>query len=247
MLLGVVLVGAGVGFVSGVFGKGGSAVSTPLLHALGVPALVAIASPLPATIPSSLLASRRYARAGHVDRRVLRVGLIVGLPLTAAGALATRWLPGEPLVLATDVILLALALRILLAAPDHGEERVDDGPPSRSRTVAVVAVAAVVSGLLGNSGGFLLAPLFMNVLRMPVRRAIGTSLALAAALAVPGTIVHAWLGHIDWSLSLVFGLASVPLATVGAAMALRVRERSLTLAYGIGIATLSGGLLVFAR
>ena len=105
----------------------------------------------------------------------------------------------------------------------------------------------MVSGLLGNSGGFLLAPLFMNVLHMPVRRALGTSLALAAALAVPGTIVHAWLGHIDWSLTLAFGLASVPFATLGATTALRVRERSLTLAYGVGIAMLAGGLLVFAR
>jgi uncharacterized membrane protein YfcA len=87
----------------------------------------------------------------------------------------------------------------------------------------------------------------MNVLHMPVRRALGTSLTLAAALAVPGTIVHAWLGHIDWTLTLVFGLASVPLATLGAATALRVRERSLALAYGIGISLLSGGLLVFAR
>jgi uncharacterized membrane protein YfcA len=84
-------------------------------------------------------------------------------------------------------------------------------------------------------------------LHMPVRRALGTSLALAAALAVPGTIVHAWLGHIDWSLSLAFGLAAVPFATLGATVALRVRERSLSLTYGIGIALLSGGLLVFAR
>jgi len=115
------------------------------------------------------------------------------------------------------------------------------------RTVGVVAIAAIASGLLGNSGGFILAPLFMNVLRMPVRRALGTSLALAAVLAVPGTIVHAWLGHIDCSLSLVFGLASVPFATLGATAALRVRERSLALAYGAGIALLSGGLLAFAR
>lgn len=59
--------------------------------------------------------------------------------------------------------------------------------------------------------------------------------------------MHAWLGHIDWSLTLVFGLASVPLATVGAATALRIRERSLTIAYGLGIALLSGALLAFAR
>jgi uncharacterized membrane protein YfcA len=251
--LGALLIGAGVGFLSGAFGKGGSAVSTPLLHVLGVPAIVAIASPLPATIPSTLLASRGYARAGHIDRGVLRIGLIVGLPLTALGALLTRWISGEPLVLATDVILLFLGLRVLAAAhaaPALGDPdpSADAAPPaSRARTIAVVAVAGAVSGLLGNSGGFLLAPLFMNVLHMPVRRALGTSLALAAALAVPGTIVHAWLGHIDWSLTLVFGLAAVPFASFGATLALRVREKSLSFAYGAGIALLSGGLLVFAR
>jgi uncharacterized membrane protein YfcA len=251
ILLGALVIGAGVGFLSGAFGKGGAAISTPLLHALGVPAIVAIASPLPATIPSTLLASRGYARAGHVDRGVLRTGLIVGIPLTALGAFLTRWVAGEPLILATDAILLALGLRVLLVAHAAPQDVDEDGDEhllvSPRRTVGVVAVAALVSGLLGNSGGFLLAPLFMNVLHMPVRRALGTSLALAAALAVPGTIVHAWLGHIDWSLSLTFGLAAVPFATLGATVALRVRERSLSLAYGIGIALLSGGLLVFAR
>ncbi len=256
ILLGALLIGAGVGFLSGAFGKGGSAVSTPLLHVLGVPAIVAIASPLPATIPATWLASRRYAREGHVDRRVLRVGMIVGIPVTALGAFLTRWIAGEPLVLATDVILLVLGVRVLLGAhtpadtdgADAGTDDADlEAPASRLRTVLVVSAAGMVSGLLGNSGGFLLAPLFMNVLRMPVRRALGTSLALATALAVPGTLVHAWLGHIDWSLSLVLGCASIPFATLGAAAALRMRERSLTVAYGVGIAMLSGGLLVFAR
>jgi uncharacterized protein len=251
ILFGALVIGAGVGFLSGAFGKGGSALSTPLLHVLGVPAIVAIASPLPATIPATLLAGRRYARAGHIDRDVLRVGLWLGLPLTAVGAFLTRWIAGEPLVLATDVIILVLGMRVLLGAhatPDDGAaEAATENAAPRWRAVLVVGGAALVSGLLGNSGGFLLAPLFMNVLHMPVRRALGTSLALAAALAVPGTIVHAWLGHIDWSLTLAFGLASVPLATVGAATALRVRERSLSLAYGTGIVLLSGGLLAFAR
>jgi uncharacterized protein len=251
ILFGALVIGAGVGFLSGAFGKGGSALSTPLLHVLGVPAIVAIASPLPATIPATLLAGRRYARAGHIDRDVLRVGLWLGLPLTAVGAFLTRWIAGEPLVLATDVIILVLGMRVLLGAhatPDDGAaEAATENAAPRWRAVLVVGGAALVSGLLGNSGGFLLAPLFMSVLHMPVRRAFGTSLALAAALAVPGTLVHAWLGHIDWSLTLVFGLASVPFATFGAAMALRVRERSLTLAYGIGISMLAGGLLTIAR
>src|SRR5215831_9241752 len=119
ILVGTLLIGAGIGFLSGAFGKGGAAVSSPLLHAIGVPAIVAVASPLPATIPSTLLASRQYARQRHVDYRVLRVGLLVGIPLTACGAYLTRWIPGEQLVLATDAILLLLAMRILLGAHDE--------------------------------------------------------------------------------------------------------------------------------
>ena len=246
LVLGVLLIGAGVGFISGAFGKGGAALSTPLLHALGVPAMTAIASPLPATIPATWLASRGYARAGHIDRDVVRIGVGVGIPLTALGAYLTRWVGGEALVLTTDVMLLALALRILLGAHDSSAVK-ELQRVSRPRTIAVVAIAGAVSGLLGNSGGFLLAPLFMNVLHMPVRRALGTSLALATVLAVPGTIVHAWLGHIDWSLTFVFALGSIPLATLGATLALRLRERSMSIAYGLGIATLSAGLLAFTR
>src|SRR5437660_7745546 len=53
----IVLIGVAVGFLAGLFGKGGSALATPLLHAVGVPAIVALAAPLPATIPSTLSAT----------------------------------------------------------------------------------------------------------------------------------------------------------------------------------------------
>ena len=47
----IALIGLGIGFLGGLFGKGGSAVATPLLYLVGVPAIAAVASPLPATIP----------------------------------------------------------------------------------------------------------------------------------------------------------------------------------------------------
>ena len=248
LLLGIVCIGAGVGLLAGALGKGGSAVSTPLLHAIGVPAMVAVASPLPATIPSTWWAGRTYAREDQVDGRIVRLGLLVGVPATVAGAVLTRWIPGGSLVLATDALVLLIGMRVLAganAAPVPATEPA--AVAGRAVTVAVVAAAGVASGLLGNSGGFLLAPLFVTVLHLPVRRALGTSLALATALAVPGTIVHAWLGHIDWSITLAFGLAAVPLAGLGARLAFRMRERPLTLAFGTALTLLAGGLLVFAH
>ncbi len=246
LLLGVTLIGLGIGFVSGAFGKGGSALATPLLHLIGVPAIMAIASPLPATIPSTLLAGRAYSRAGNVDRRILRLGLPIGLPATIIGALLTRWIPGGPLVIVTDVVVLVFGIRILLTRSSIVASDMDRRA-TVSRVLMIVGVVGFVSGLLGNSGGFLLAPLFMTALGLPVHRAIGTSLVLATCLAVPGTIVHAWLGHIDWMLTLAFGLAAAPAAGAGAQLALRTKARSLTLAYGMGITTLAGGLLALSH
>jgi uncharacterized membrane protein YfcA len=245
LALGVMLIGLGIGFLSGAFGKGGSAIATPLLHLVGVPAMVAVASPLPATIPSTFVASRSYAREGHVDGRVLRLGVCIGLPATAIGALMTRWIPGGALILATDVVVLVLGLRFLVGS--HVATASAPARASAPRVLAVAAVVGIVSGLLGNSGGFLLAPLFIAVLGMPVRRALGTSLALAGVLAVPGTIVHAWLGHIDWTVTAAFAFGAIPLAMLGAHVALQIKERALTVAYGAGLAFVAGGLLVFAR
>ena len=237
------LIGAAAGFCSGAFGAGGSALSTPLLALIGVPPTMAVASPLPATIPTAFNGGRQYLRDGHVDFRVLRIGLITGIPLAALGAFCTRWIPGHALVLATDVILIVLALRMLLhvktvEAPETG------GVPSVLRTAVIVGAVGLVAGLLGNSGGFLLVPLFVNLLRLPMKRALGTSLLIACVLAVPGTLVHALLGHIDWMVTLAIALTAVPFARVGARVSLRAKDRSITLAYAAGLATLSTFLLV---
>ena len=243
-LLVALVVGAVVGTASGAFGKGGSALATPLLAAAGIPPLVAIATPLPATIPSTAVAGRAYARAGLVDGHLVRMGIVVGLPLTAAGALLTRWVPGPPLVLASELLVLGLAFRMLLqrspaSVPDGGDEG-EHGAPSQAKFIVTVAIVAFVSGLLGNSGGVLLAPLFATVLGLPVKRALGTSLAIALALAIPGTVVHALLGHIEWPVTIAFALASVPFARLGASLSLRAQSRTLARTYPIALVLMAG-------
>ena len=64
-------------------------------------------------------------------------------------------------------------------------------------------------------------------------------------LAVPGTIVHAALGHIDWSLVLVFGATSIPFSYLGARLAIRTNPDRLERIYGTAIATL--GLVFLIR
>jgi uncharacterized membrane protein YfcA len=51
-------------------------------------------------------------------------------------------------------------------------------------------------------------------------------------VAVPGTIVHAALGHIDWAIFAVLVIGVVPGARIGANIALGTRERTLRLLVG---------------
>lgn len=239
--LGVVAIGAAVGFLGGMFGKGGSAVATPLLAAIGVPPLVAVASPLPATIPSTLAAYRHYHRAGISDPEVVRWSIGLGVPATIAGAIATRWISGGGLIVATEVVVAVIGAGILL-----GRERPEVVRPvghRRLRTAGVAVTVGVLAGLLANSGGFLLAPLYLTVLRLRIKTALAVSLAVAAVLAVPGTVVHAALGHIDWALTATLAAASTPLSNLGARTALRLDPTRLERAYGATLLALGVALL----
>jgi uncharacterized membrane protein YfcA len=245
--LAIIGIGAVVGFLGGLFGKGGSAIATPLLAAIGIPPIVAVASPLPATVPGTLIAYRRYRRLGIGDGEVIRTSIVVGVPATIVGAMTTRWISGDLLVMVTEAVVMAIGLKLLLW-PAPTEVVRDDISHRTARTIAVAATVGLLAGLLANAGGFLLVPLYLAVLKLPIKTALACSLAVASALALPGTIVHAALGHIDWTVTLVFAAASIPLSSYGARVALRMRADRLEQVYGggltvVGFVLLSGSLI----
>ena len=110
---------------------------------------------------------------------------------------------------------------------------------------AVAILVGFSAGLLANSGGFLLAPLMITVVKLPIRPALATSLAVSAVLAIPGTIVHAALGHIDWPLVAVFAVTSVPLSFAGARVAMRIDADRLERLYGAVLVILGATFLTF--
>ncbi|HEX9011261.1 MAG TPA: sulfite exporter TauE/SafE family protein [Holophagaceae bacterium] len=234
MSLSLLLIGLLVGFAGGLFGKGGSAVATPLLQLAGVPAFFAVASPLPATIPGTLVASLAYLKEGLYDRQVVLWSVLVGVPATVAGALTSHWVGGTALLLLSNLVIAGLGLSFLLHPTTA---RVEDAPlpagTKRTLSAAVGLVVGFLSGLLANAGGFLLAPLYARILRLPLKTAFACSLVASAALAVPGTIVHVALGHVSWRIVLVFGLGSIPLSYLGARTAVRMNIKVLEPIFGL--------------
>ena len=107
------------------------------------------------------------------------------------------------------------------------------------------AAVGVASGLLANGGGFLLVPAFVLWFGMPMQEAAGTSLVCVALLAVPGTIVHWLLGHIDFHLALDLSLGVLPMTYLGARWAVGVRSMALLRAFGVFLVLF--GALYFLR
>jgi uncharacterized membrane protein YfcA len=80
--------GAGVGFLSGVFGVGGGFLLTPLLILIGVPAPVAVASSANQLVGASVSGVLAHWRRGHVDFKMGFTLLIGGI----AGSFLGIWL-----------------------------------------------------------------------------------------------------------------------------------------------------------
>jgi uncharacterized membrane protein YfcA len=63
-------------------------------------------------------------------------------------------------------------------------------------------------------------------------------------LALPGTIVHAYLGHISWTITGLIALGSVPFSYLGAKVAIRSKAGNLERWYGIALTLLGVFFLV---
>jgi len=221
--LAILIAGIGAGTVFGSFGAGGAAVAGPLLALIGLPAPVAVASPLPALLPASLAGARGHLRAGRLDARIAKLAIAGGLPGTILGGLASGTVGGHLRLVLSGLLLLVVGLRLVLPdAADRGPQRA--ARRERAEIVLLLSFAVgLLSGFLVNGGGFLLIPVFVLLLGLSTEEASGTSMLAVGFLSLPTLLLHWSLGHIDWSVSLLFALGVLPGSLVGARMMARFR------------------------
>ncbi|HVC03553.1 MAG TPA: sulfite exporter TauE/SafE family protein [Candidatus Acidoferrales bacterium] len=220
-----------VGILFGLFGVGGSSFATPALGLLGVPGLIAIAAPLPATIPAALVGMVTYVRRRQVEWPVARWCIYGGVPATIVGALLSDDAGGRALLIASGVVLAAVGVRILMPLPEGAIA----GTARRRPGLVIPAAAAIgfCTGLLANGGGFLLVPLFVLVLGLTMPESAGTSLVVIAVLSIPTLATHWALGHIDWSIAAAFAVGSIPGAGIGSRLAQHVPAQAMKRTFGV--------------
>jgi hypothetical protein len=200
---------------------------------------MAVASPLPATIPSATAAAIPYIREREARPRAAAWTVLGGAPAAVLGAYLSKIVGGPTLLILSGIALIAVGARVIQGVDPEMRLR---GGERRQRRFVLVAVAAgigLLTGLLANGGGFLLVPAYMLLFGLRMRQAAGTSLLVVIVLAVPTLIVHWSLGHIDWTVAGAFALGAVPSAFFASRYAHLVEGPTIRRAFGWFL-TLSG-------
>lgn len=233
----IIVIGVVVGYLSGLLGKGGSAISTPALQIFaGINPFYALASPLPAAITSTISASTVYRKEHLFDKRVILLCAVVGIPATVLGAQVSDYLKGKTLMVLTALFIIGLGVSLAVTfLRKHQEENYNttsntagQQAPAANIYIIVAAFAiGLLSGLLANAGGVLFSTFFIKKLHMPIKRALACSVVLSALLSVPGTIWHWHLGHIDWSVAFVLAVTALPFSWLGARTTVRMNTSRL--------------------
>ena len=247
------LAGVFVGVMSGLLGVGGGTIMVPIFRlAFGMSPLASTATSLFAIIPTSISGVVAHARAKTC---VPKLGLALGVGgavMSPMGVWLASVSPGWLVICVAAIVIGFSAFKMFKKAvkcaptPRAGRaggnvqaasaKAVPDQPVlSRKQYLqgaCIGLIAGLASGYVGVGGGFIMVPLMLAVLGIPMSLASGTSLIAIMILAIPGVIEQGLLGNIDYLAGIAIVVGSIPGALVGARLVRVVPERQLRFIFG---------------
>lgn len=237
--------GVVTGLLSGLFGLGGGFLVVPILALSGAPMAAAVGTSLVYVAVIGLGGAITHLRAGNVDRRFVA---LVGIPaalIAPAGAAAATHLADAGLAVGFG-LFLALMAGQMGRKPAGGDEAAP--PPKPAPAIGLGAAVGLLSGLFGVGGGLLFVPAQVAWFHIPIKRAIGNSLAAVLLTGAVGAAAHATLGNIDWPAAAAL-VAGGLVGLAGGTRAMRrvsaedLRIWLLVFLYAIALAMVGRGLM----
>lgn len=212
-----------IGVVLGLIGGGGSILTVPILvYILGVEPVLATAYSLFVVGSSAMVGAIRNMKKGMVE---LKTAVVFSIPAFIAVYIARKYLlPAIPdtlfevssFVLTKSMgIMLLFAVIMLLASISmiRGRKaaKYESETPSFNFPLIMIEGVGVglLTGIVGAGGGFLIIPALVLLAKLPMKRAVATSLLIIGVKSLIGFIGDVENLDIEWDFLLSFTSLSI--------------------------------------
>ena len=240
-----------IGISLGLIGGGGSILTVPVLvYLFGISAELSTAYSLFIVGTTALVGGIRNATLGNVNYKTAVVFTIPAfIAVYVTRAFIVPKIPAEILsigdfVLTKNIAIMIFFALVMLAASvsmirdKRGKvEESDVEVEPQFNVPAIIAEGAVVgvlTGIVGAGGGFLIIPALVLFAKIPMKKAVGTSLLIIAAKSLIGFIgdVQRPDLEIDWTLLLSVTAIAVVGIFIGIYMAKFIDGKKLKKGFG---------------
>lgn len=239
------------GFVLGAVGSGGSILAMPvLMYVFGIPATTATSYSLFIVGMTATTGTFRAHKKSELDWTVaLKFGLPMMIAVITARSLILPNIPTSFGDFSRDRILTILFAIIMLGAARalwKGRKEGEGGERAHWLVVAQGFGTGLLTGLVGAGGGFIIVPALVLGLKLPMRYAVGTSLAIIAANSGFGfaTDVISGFVDIDWKLLLTFASLSIVGLFIGSKVASSLPQKTVKRGFAVLVVLLAITMLL---
>ncbi len=212
-----------IGVVLGLIGGGGSILTVPILvYLLFVNPVTATAYSLFVVGISSLVGAIRNIQKGLVD---FKTAIVFAIPAFIAVYITRKYVvPAIPenlfsigdFTVTKDIgIMLFFAVIMLIASVSmiknkrEAEREISEVSYNYPLIIIEGVVVGVITGIVGAGGGFLIIPALVLLAKLPMKKAVATSLLIIAIKSLIGFIGDVENLDIDWTFLLIFTFISV--------------------------------------
>ena len=209
-----------IGLVLGLTGGGGSILTVPILvYLMSINPVTATAYSLFIVGTTSTFGAIQNYRKNLVD---IKNGFIFAIPSFIAVYLTRKYIVPEipkiiiesPILITKDTFLmLFFAVIMVFGALSVLKKKSQDPNNEEKRNLILIGIQTftigIIIGLVGAGGGFLIIPSLILFAKLPMRKAVGTSLFIIAMNSLVGFIGDVQNLEIDWLFLLTFSAISV--------------------------------------
>ena len=236
-----------VGLVLGLIGGGGSILTVPIMvYLIGLNPIVATAYSLFVVGVTSVFGAFQNYKKGLVD---IKTAIVFAVPAFIVVYLTRRYfVPIIPEVIFTVndfqvtnniFIMIFFSIVMLLASYSMIKGKKNINPvdaQNKTYNYPMIAFQATVigvfSGIVGAGGGFLIIPTLVLLGKLPMKKAIGTSLFVIAVNSLFGFLGDLSNIDINWSFLLTFTCISIIGILIGSYFSKYISGRKLKKGFG---------------